>query len=174
MTTIQIENLGTELNKIIGDLSMYMKALIAKEVVDLPQKFELQAKAYYPSVLHRHSGHLVNSIQQVARQGADKDTWEIGLKNDMEYAHVQHEGFDGFVQVLRKAHRRKQGLEAYTRSLRQRAKGIGVMGMMSDWVMSSVFTRHMKIPATHFLSIPITVVMSNWTGRIMDKIIFRK
>lgn len=88
---IKIENLDKALAKSLSELTETSRREVARIVQDLPQKFEREAKVTYTNVLRVRSGQLRGAIQPISRRTSD-NSWEIGLRNDKNYALIQHEG----------------------------------------------------------------------------------
>lgn len=154
MTQVTLENLGKELNKVLRDLEMDTKRLVAKEAMDLPRQFEREAKAFYPSVLKRPTGRLINSFQQVARQQGDN--WELGLKSDVEYAPIQHDGGTTASHVIEP--RKKKAL--FWPGARHPVRRVNHPGS--------------RIKPKKYFSIPIATVTEKWLKGLKDKIKFRR
>lgn len=131
MTTAPIENLSKEFKRIVDGATKHNAEVIAKELRLMPKEFENAALRYYPFVLNIVSGQLKRSIDGFIRSEG-KDAKVVGLRSDKDYAHVQHEGFDGNVQVP--AHMRTR--RGSTHSVR-------------------AHTRHMKIKPKKFLENPM-------------------
>lgn len=152
MSTIELKDLGTALNKIVSDLSMDTKELIAKSAMDLPRQFEIEAKAFYPSVLKQPTGQLIGSFAQVARQ--EGDDWIVGLSSDKEYAEPQHEGtapYDIYPKT-RKALRWKSG----------------------NGFRFAKHVHHPGLKPKRFFSIPIATVTNAWIPKILAQIGFKR
>lgn len=154
MTVVALENLGKELNKVLHDLDMDLKRLVAKEAMDLPRQFEVEAKRFYPSVLKQPTGQLINSFEQVARQ--EGDNWVLGLRSDKEYATIQHEG----------------GQTAPHEILPRRKKALMWPG--ASHPVRRVRHPGSRIKAKYFFKIPIASVMDRWLPAIKEKIGFRR
>lgn len=88
---VRIENLDTEMTALVKEFVKRNSDLVAAKINGLPQKFLTAAIAEYFQHLKVRSGFLRRSFESVLTK-IDDDDWELGLKSDMEYARIQHEG----------------------------------------------------------------------------------
>lgn len=88
--TVNIENLSTELKRIFEVASEKNRKMIFRKCQDAPRRFLREALAFYRSVLNVRSGRLRNSFEMVSR--TEGDNYALGLRSDVEYALIQHEG----------------------------------------------------------------------------------
>lgn len=150
MTQVPIENLGAEFKRIIDAAGKHNAEVIAKTIKGMPYEFEDAAIQYYPLVLRVRSGHLKQQIEGFSRNiGAG--VVEIGLQNDKEYARVQHDGFDGMVNVP--SHSRTRA--GNTHQVR-------------------AHTRHMRIKPKKFLERPMVIKANIILTEMMRKFGFGK
>lgn len=90
MTDVPIENLGTEMGKVLTDLAKKNERLVAEEIQQLPFDFLLEAQAFYPTVLNVISGRLLQSFETILRITGNAVT--VGLRSRVRYARIQHDG----------------------------------------------------------------------------------
>ena len=168
-SVIDISEVGSTLNKIIADLSIDGKRVVAKEMQNMATyKFPQAVMRFYPSVLRVRTGRLRQSFEGFAER-ASETGWRIGMRSrNVAYATAQHEGFDGIVKV--KQHTRTLGKTQFGQKLSD-LYDLSEGQRITEQVRAH--TRHMKLPAKKFFSIPMKTEVDPMIKRIKDAIGFR-
>ncbi len=89
--TVKIENIDKHMGTMLSNLAKKNKKLVGSVVADLPRKMLVNAYRFYFTVLHVRTGRLRKSFAAVARSAGD-GTWMLGLRSDVEYAKILHDG----------------------------------------------------------------------------------
>ena len=116
---VKAVNVDKAMGKLLADFFKKNQKVVGTKVADMPRRFLREAYSFYPQVLRVRTGRLRKSFQQFSHKKGD--IFAVGLKSDVEYAHVQHEGFNGTVNV--KAHSREgSSVRAHTRKMKIKKK----------------------------------------------------
>jgi phage gpG-like protein len=90
VVTTKAINVDKAMGKILTDFMKKNTKLVAKKVADMPRRFLREAFSFYPQVLRVRTGRLRKSFSMISQKKGD--VFAVGLKSDVEYANIQHEG----------------------------------------------------------------------------------
>ncbi len=155
-SVVDIENVGDALNKIVRDLGIDGKRIIAQEIQRMGTFAFPQAVArFYPTVLRVRSGRLRQSFEGFSEQ-ASPTQWRIGMRSrNVVYATIQHDGGKTPPHEILPRHKKALFWEGAAHPVRR------------------VNHPGSTIPATKFFEKPMLQEVDPMIKRIKDKIGFR-
>jgi len=89
--TITAVEIGPTIGIILNRLAEKNTKLTATKLQGMPRRFRNASLRFYYSVLKVRTGRLRKSFEEFARQ-VGTDTMEYGMRSDVNYAAIQHEG----------------------------------------------------------------------------------
>jgi len=97
MTVVSLDNLGSELSRILAKTGSKNRQRIGVKVASLPRRAQAAASRYYWKVFRtkgrggQATGRMLHTISGVSRR-VGKEQWAVGLSAATEYAHIQEYG----------------------------------------------------------------------------------